>query len=52
MSAIEAYFIAYINFDSLMNCFCIFMVSRLRYYISDINIGFLDSIIKATAKVI
>lgn len=49
---IEVYLIVCIDSNSLVNCFCIFIISRLRHCILDLDLGFLDIIVKVIGKVI
>lgn len=39
------------NFDSLANCFQIFIISKLRHYTLNQDLGFINAIIKVTSTV-
>lgn len=52
ISAIKVYSLVYINFKSIVNSFCIFIVSKLKYYILNLNLGFLNIITEINGKVI
>lgn len=52
ISTIETYPIVYANFENFISCFHIFIVLRLKHYILDLNLGFLDGILKVTDKVV
>lgn len=46
------YPMVYANFDNLASYFQIFIVSRPRRCISDLDLDFIDVIIEATGKVV
>ena len=49
---IKKYSILHSNFDNLVTCFLIFIVLSLKYYALNLDLGFVDAIVKLTGKVI
>lgn len=48
---IKAYFIIYANINSIITYFYLFIISKLKNYVLNLDLGFLDAIIKVTYKI-
>lgn len=52
MFIIEEYLMVHTDFDSLASCFQIFIILRLRYYILNLSLNFLNTIVKTIDKAV